>query len=116
MDGNFIGLVAVVMVLGIPVAALYTFYRIRKLKTEEKLAAIARGVPVPMEPELSQIARSRRSGILLVATALGYTATFAMIARFEHDAWIAASFGIIPFAIGIGFFIDALMVKHDAKA
>jgi hypothetical protein len=29
------------------------------------------GVSVPMEPELSQAARSRRSGILLVAGALG---------------------------------------------
>lgn len=115
MDGNFIGLVAVVMVLGVPLAAMYTFYRVRKLHTEEKLAAIARGVPVPMEPELSQVARSRRSGILLVSTAIGYTATFALIARVEHDAWIAASFGIIPLAIGIGFFLDSVLVKRDAE-
>jgi hypothetical protein len=39
------------------------------------------GVSVPMEPELSQAARSRRSGILLVAGALGYMIAFALIAR-----------------------------------
>ena len=31
MDGNIIGLVAVTMALGIPIAALYTFYRVRRL-------------------------------------------------------------------------------------
>ncbi len=116
MDGEFIGLVAVIMVLGIPMAGFYTYYRVRKLRTEERLAAIARGVNVPMEPELSQAARSRRSGILLVSTALGYTATFALIARYEHDAIVAAAFGLIPLAIGIGYFVDALLVRRDIKA
>ena len=79
MDGNIIGLVAVTMALGIPIAALYTFYRVRKLRTDERIAAMARGVAVPMEPELSQVARSRRYGILLTAGAVGYMITFALI-------------------------------------
>src|SRR5271165_3029437 len=73
MDGNIVGLAAVIMVFGIPIAAMYTYYRVRKLRAEERLAAIARGVSVPMEPELSQAARTRRSGILLVSGAIGYT-------------------------------------------
>ena len=89
MDGNVVGFAAVVMALGIPIAALYTFYRVRKLRTEERIAALARGVNVPMEPELSQVARSRRSGILLTAAAVGWIVTFSLIGRFEHDAWIA---------------------------
>ncbi len=116
MGGEMIGLVAVTMTLGIPIAGLYTYYRVRKLRTEERLAAIARGVSVPMEPELSQVARSRRSGILCVAGAVGYMATFSMIARAEPDAWVAASFGAIPFAIGLGFFLDAFLVRRDAHA
>lgn len=115
MDGNFIGFAAVVMSLGIPIAALYTYFRVRRLRTEERLAAIARGVTIPMEPELSQAARSRRSGILLVCGALGYTATFALIARVEHDAWIAASFGLIPLCIGVGYFVDSILVRRDAR-
>ena len=115
MDGNIIGLVAVTMALGIPMAAMYTFYRVRKLRTDERMAAMARGVNVPMEPELSQVARSRRSGILLTAGAIGYMITFALIARFERDAWIASYFGIIPLALGVGFFVDAFLVRRDLR-
>src|SRR6267154_3078380 len=116
MDGNFVGLAAVVMVFGIPMAAMYTFFRVRKLRSEERLAAIARGIEVPMQPELSEAARSRRSGILLVAAALGYIATFTLIGRVEADAMIAAAFGVIPLAIGLGFFVDHALIRRDAKA
>jgi hypothetical protein len=116
MDGNFVGLAAVVMIFGIPMAAMYTFFRVRKLRSEERMAAIARGVDVPMQPELSEAARSRRSGILLVAGALGYMATFALIGRQEPDALIAATFGIIPLAVGVGFFVDHALIRRDAKA
>jgi hypothetical protein len=104
------------MVLGIPIAAMYTFYRVRKLRTEERLAAIARGVNVPMQPELPEAARSRRAGILLVMAALGYMSTFALIARVEPDAWMAAAFGIIPLAVGIGFFLDSALIRRDLRA
>jgi hypothetical protein len=115
MDGQIIGLVAVIMSLGIPLGAMYTYYRVRRLRTEERLAAIARGVDVPMEPELSQGARSRRAGILLVAGALGFMMTFGLIARIEHEpeTWVAASFGIIPLAVGIGYFLDWTLIRRD---
>jgi hypothetical protein len=116
MDGNFVGLAAVVMALGIPMAAMYTFFRVRKLRSDERMAAIARGVDVPMQADLSESARSRRSGILLVAGALGYIATFTLIGRVEPDATIAATFGIIPLAVGIGFFVDHALIRRDAKA
>lgn len=116
MDGNFVGLAAVVMIFGIPMAAMYTFYRVRKLRSEERLAALARGVDVPMQAELSEAARSRRSGILLVAGALGYIVTFTLIGRAEPDAMIAATFGVIPLAIGLGFFVDHALIRRDAKA
>jgi hypothetical protein len=116
MDGDLIGLVAVIMFLGIPLAALYTYYRVRKLRTEERLAALARGATIPMQPDLPEGARSRRSGILLVTGALGYIATFALIARVESDAWVAAAFGIIPLAIGLGFFVDAFLIRRDMRA
>jgi len=115
MDGNFVGLAAVVMIFGIPMAAMYTFFRVRKLRSEERLAAIARGVDVPMQPELSEAARSRRSGTLLVAGALGYIVTFVLIGRVEPDAMIAATFGVIPLAVGIGFFVDHALIRRDAK-
>jgi hypothetical protein len=115
MDGNMVGLAAVVMVFGIPMAAMYTFFRVRQLRSEERLAAIARGVDVPMQPELSEAARSRRSGVLLVAGAIGYIVTFSLIGRMEPDAMIAATFGVIPLAIGLGFFVDHALIRRDAK-
>jgi hypothetical protein len=116
MDGNLVGLIAVIMIFGIPLGAMYTFYHVRKLRTEERLAAIARGVNVPMQPELSEAARSRRSGILLVTGALGYMLTFALIARMESDAWVAAAFGIIPLSVGLGFFVDSALIRRDLHA
>ena len=116
MDGNIVGFAAVVMVFAVPMAAMYTYYRVRRLRTEERLAAIARGVSVPMEPELSQAARSRRSGILLVCGAIGYTIAFGLIGRVEPDAWVAAAFGIIPFAVGLGFFLDSNLIRRDLRA
>ena len=116
MDGSIVGLVAVIMVFGIPIAAMYTFFRVRKLRSEERLAAIARGVDVPMAAELSEGARSRRSGILLVSGAVGYLGTFSLIARIEPDARMAAAFGIIPLAVGLGYFVDSALIRRDAQS
>ena len=110
------GLAAVVMFLAIPIAAiaLYTFYRVRKLRTDERLAAMQRGVNIPMEAELSESARSRRYGILLTAGAVGYMAAFTIVARVEPDALMAAAFGAIPFTLGLGYFLDSTLIKRDA--
>src|SRR5271169_3605244 len=118
MGGDFIGLVAVVLTCGLPVAALYTFYRVRKLRSEERLAALARGTEIPMEPELSQFARSRRAGILLVSGGLGFMIMFAVIARIvqEPQTLVAAAVGILPLAVGIGYFLDAALIRRDLKA
>jgi hypothetical protein len=118
MTGEFIGLVAVILTLGIPLAALYTYYRVRKLRTEERLAALARGAEIPMEPELSQYAKSRRAGILLVSAGIGFILMFAMIARAvnEPETMAAAAFGVLPLAVGIGYFLDAMLIRRDLKA
>ena len=116
MGGELIGLVAVILGMGIPLGALYTYYRVRKLRTEERLAAIARGANVAMEPDLSEAARSRRWGILLVAISLGYIAMMAVIARAEPDAWKAAAVGIVPLAAGLGFLLDFVLIRRDLKS
>jgi hypothetical protein len=116
MDG-LTGFAAVVMLFSIPLAAIimYTFYRVRRLRTDERLAAIQRGVSVPMEAELSEQARSRRAGILLVAGAVGYMLAFTIVARYEPDAMMAAAFGAIPFTLGLGYFLDSALIRRDAK-
>jgi Domain of unknown function (DUF6249) len=117
MDG-ITGLAAVVMIFGMPTAvfAMYMFYRVRKLRSEERLAAIQRGVSVPMEADLPESARSRRNGILSIAGAVGYMLAFSIVARYEQEAMIAAAFGAIPFTLGLGFLLDSLLIRRDAKA
>ena len=110
-----IGLAAVVMSLLIPLAAIYAWYHSRKLRSEERLAAIAKGVPVPMVEELPPHARSRRAGILLTAGGFGYVLTFVLLGRFESGASEAAVFGVIPLAIGLGYFVDALLVRREFR-
>ena len=117
MDG-ITGLAAVVMLFGMPTAVLgmYTFYRVRKLRTEERLAAMQRGVSVPIEPDLTEAAHSRRAGILLIAGAVGYILTFSIIARVEPDALVATAFGAIPLTLGLGYLIDSTLIRRDARA
>lgn len=116
MDGNIIGLVAVTLFFGIPLSAMYTYYRVRKLRTEERLAAIARGASVAMEPDLSEAAHSRRWGILLAAISIGYVAMMAIIARSEPDAWQGAAVGVVPLAAGLGFLVDSALIRKDLKS
>ena len=118
MGGDIIGLVAVIMSLGVPLGALYTYYRVRKLRSEERLAAIARGATIPLEPELNQAARSRRAGILLVSGAIGFIIAFGLIGQIQadRDFLTTAVLGIIPLAVGIGFFVDWKLIHRDAHS
>ena len=118
MGGELIGLAAVVLTCGMPFAFMYMFYRVRKLKTEERLAALARGAEIPVEPELSQYARSRRAGILLVSGGVGFILMFALIARVvgEPETLVASAFGVLPLAVGLGYFVDAALIRRDLKA
>ena len=115
MDSNIVGFAAVIMIFGIPMAALYTYYRVRKLRTEERLAAMQRGVEIPMQADLSESARSRRAGILLVAGSVGYMLAFTIVARIEPDAQMAAAFGAIPFTLGLGYFLDSALIRRDSR-
>jgi hypothetical protein len=116
--GEIIGLVAVILSLGIPMAGMYTYFRVRKLKTEERMAAIARGVEVPFAQEIPPAARSRKNAILLVSGAIGFIATFGAIAGITHEpeTWAAAAFGFIPLAVGIGYFIDFTLSRNEAHS
>ena len=118
IGGGVIGLVAVVLSLGIPVAAMYTYFRVKKLRADERMAAIARGAEVPFETEVTPMARSRKNGILLVSGAIGYIATFGAIAAISHDpdVWAGAAFGFIPLSVGIGYFIDFTLSRREAHS
>jgi hypothetical protein len=118
MNAELIGLVAVIMSLGIPVAAMYTYFRVRKLRTEERLAAIARGVDVPMVAELPEASRSRRYAVLLISGAVGFIVAMGLIATLERepDAWSAAAIAVVPLAVGVGYFLDFTLIRRDLNS
>ena len=118
VSGGFIGLVAVILSLGIPMAAMYTYFRVKRLKTDERMAAIARGVAVPFEEPVPPAARSRKNAILLICGAIGYIATFGVIAGImrEPETWTAAAFGLIPLSIGIGYLLDFTLTRREAHS
>ena len=104
------------MVLGIIVAAQVSQYQKRRLQSEERLAAIARGLPLPPEPlpePVNYDPRSRARGlrtaaIVLISISLG-TAFFAFLLVWilqEHDVLTLAALSVVPLTLGIGFFID----------
>ncbi len=111
--GMAIGMAAVVLIFSTPFALMFTIYRLRKLKTEERLAAIAKGVLVSLEPEVPQPARLRGLGILLVASGVGFSLACWLMSLVERDVVVAAPLGVIPFAIGIGYFINASLIRRE---
>src|SRR5258706_12179070 len=91
---GIVGLAAVVLSLGIPMAGMYTYYRVKKLRADERMAALARGVTIPFETEVSPEARFRKTGIFLVFGANGFIATFWAIARNGHQPDTSAAAAI----------------------
>jgi hypothetical protein len=116
--GGVIGLAAVVLSLGVPMALMYTYYRVKKLRVDERMAAVARGVNVPFEEPLPPAARSRKAAILLITGAIGFIACFGVIASVVHEqeTWTAAAFGLIPLSVGIGYLIDYFFVRREAHS
>lgn len=107
-----------IMVLGIVIATRIAEYQKRRLQSEERLAAIARGIPLPPEPlpePISNEAAQRRSArglrtaaIVLIAVSLG-TAAFAFLLVWilqNRQIYSLAAVAVIPLAIGIGLFVD----------
>jgi cadmium resistance protein CadD (predicted permease) len=113
MTGEMIGFFAAILVCSVPLAVIYAFYRVRQLKSQERLAAIEKGVSVPIDAELPHPARSRRAGILLITGGLGFSLAFFLISRMEPDAMTAAALGVIPISIGVGYFIDSTLARRD---
>ena len=114
---------AFAMVLGIVIVNMISGYQTRRLQTEERLAAIAKGIPIPEPiPEPIQIidhyrrARGvRMGGIICTAGGLGL-AVFGLVLTWivqEHDVLVVAAASLIPLSIGIGLLVDYAFQKRD---
>lgn len=131
LDSPFIVPVAgTVMILGIVVAGIWSGVRTREMQSQERLAAIAKGITPPPSPEELALTRpgrgysrvndgsgARRAGIVLVSVAVGLFAFFIALAIILQVRAVlcGAATGLIPLAIGVGFLIDAQARRRELE-
>ncbi len=119
-----------IMILGIVVAGIWSGIRNREIQSTERLAAIAKGVPIPPtaeelalihgKPSVDDKRRRgniRRWGIVLLGAAVGLVAFFVMLASVlrDRDVLCGAAAGLIPFGIGIALLIDARIQTREIE-
>jgi hypothetical protein len=99
----------------------------QRLKTEQRLAMLARGMSASeiekllsadgraAKDPLQGIASTRRTAIVLISTGVGIMLSFLVLAWIvnDHEVLSGGAFGLIPLSIGVGFFIDYNMQKRD---
>ena len=117
-----------IMVLGIVAVGAWSNARKRELESQERLAAIAKGItPPPTAAELAATqgrpaislvrrrANIRLSGIVLLGAAAGIALFFIALAAVlrERDVLCGAACALIPFGIGVGFLIDTRIQSRE---
>jgi hypothetical protein len=101
----------------------------RRNKAEQRMAMIARGIPIAeiekllgsgdeekrVRDPLRSLGNARRTGIVLVSVGMGLILFFVALSVIvqERDVLAGSAAGIIPLAIGIGFFIDYNLQKRE---
>ena len=118
------------MVLGIVIAGVWSNVRSREVQSQERLAAIAQGVPIPPTPEELAIihgrpsqdlarrrANIRLSGIVLLGVACGLILFFIALAAVlrERDVLCGAAVGLIPLGIGAAFLVDTRIQTQEIE-
>jgi hypothetical protein len=111
------------MVLGIVIVSTISSIHTRRMQSEERLAAIAKGIPIPEPipeaiPVYDQHRRARAvrlGGIICAAGGIGIS-VFGLLLTWivqEHDVLVVAAAGLIPLAIGAGLLVDYAFQKRD---
>ena len=112
------------MILGIVVAGI----RQREMQSQERLAAIAKGVAIP--PSVEELAvlhgkpsadttkrrgNTRRGGIVLLGVAAGLILFFVALAIVVQNRYVlaGAAAGLIPLGIGVGLLVDARIQSRE---
>jgi hypothetical protein len=134
--GNFIFSPFVVPVAGCMIAIVAVIGGIwldghkRRIRSDERIAMISRGVPLneiekmlgagvedkpSVKDPLRSLGNARRTGIVLVSVGVGLTLFFIVLSLIVQvrEVLAGAAAGIIPLAIGIGFFIDYYLQKRE---
>ena len=120
--------VAIAAILG----GIWSDANAKRIKADQRMAMIARGMSVaeiervlgkpgeildekrPKDP-LRSLANARRAGIILVSIGVGIIAFFLVLTSIVQvrEVLSGAAAGLIPLAIGIGFFVDYNLQKRE---
>ena len=122
------------MILGIVAVSVWSGTRHREMESQERLAAIAKGlVPPPTQAELAATnafqgrpavnavrrrTLNRTGALVLIGTGVGIILTCALIAYIvgERDVLCGSAAGLIPLGIGVGLLIDSQLQAREIEA
>jgi len=102
----------------------------QKLKAEQRLAMVARGMSAAdidkllgkatedgrhLKDPMQSLANTRRTAIVLISSGVGLSLFFLVLTWIlrVHEVLSGAAVGLIPLAIGVGFLIDYNLQKRD---
>jgi uncharacterized membrane protein YidH (DUF202 family) len=123
-------LVAIVAIVSGTLSAAHA----RRMKAEERMAMLQRGMTVEQidhllkttkeydveegartKDPLRSLGNARRTAIILVSVGIGVVLFGFLLAAIERDREVLAlsACGLIPLAIGIGFFVDYHLQKRE---
>lgn len=119
-------LIPIVAIIG----GIWSHIHQARVNADQRIAMIARGMSIdemerllgkpgeemrPPKDPLRSLSNARRAGIVLVSVGLGLIAFFLVLTGIlqVHEVLSGAAAGLIPLAIGIGFFIDYYLQKRE---
>lgn len=125
LAGLLVGAIAIV-------SGVFSQAHARRLKAEQRMAMVARGMRAEdialllgnaadddVQPRIKDPLRSlgtaRRTGIVLCSSGIGLVIFFVVLALVlgVREVYSGAAVGLVPIAIGIGFFIDYQLQKRE---
>ena len=135
-DSPFIVPVAAMAVGAVAiVSGIYSQVHGRRMKAEQRMAMIARGVPAEdivkllgnaedeareagkIKDPMRSLANARKAGIILCSIGVGLILFFfALVLIFgDREIYSGAAAALVPLAIGVGFFVDYAWQKRDLQ-
>jgi hypothetical protein len=102
----------------------------QRLKAEQRMAMVARGMPAddidklltkatvdgkPVKDPVQSLANTRRTAIVLISSGIGLALFFIVLSIIvgQRDVLAGAAVGLMPLAVGAGFLIDYRLQKRD---
>jgi hypothetical protein len=112
------------------IAGIWSQAHAVRVKAEQRMAMLARGMSIaeieqllgsgedekkPPKDPLRSLGNARRAGISLVSSGVGLMLFFFALTAIigQREILSGAAVGLIPLAIGIGFFIDYNLQKRE---